>query len=102
MDARPGDNLMRNNVVYGALTGLKADGVAVVEGRGAWSDLRAASARQFWPKAGSRLIGAADSRFAPPLDFNARARAAPMDVGAYESDGRAENPGWNIRPEMKR
>lgn len=55
----------------------------------------------FWPKPGSVLIGRAEANFTPRLDFSHTGREAPYDVGAYESDGRAENPGWQVRPGFK-
>ena len=47
----------------------------------------------FWPKAGSPLIGTASSTYAPSVDFNADGRVSPFDVGAYETDGATSNPG---------
>ena len=38
----------------------------------------------------------------PTLDFNSTKRNAPFDVGAYESDGPARNPGWTIRSGFRR
>lgn len=57
--------------------------------------------KDFWPKPGSVLIGRADASFTPELDFNHIARDALCDVGACESDGRVENPGWQVRPGFK-
>jgi hypothetical protein len=55
----------------------------------------------FWPPAGSILIGKAESELAPTVDFNERPRVSPFDVGAYETDGLAANPGWKVGPGFK-
>jgi len=47
------------------------------------------------------LIGRADSHFIPELDFNRTARKAPYCVGAYESEGEVENPGWKVQAGFK-
>jgi len=39
------------------------------------------------PQAGSVVIGAADRRYAPPVDFTGRRRDAEPDIGAYEYRG---------------
>jgi hypothetical protein len=57
--------------------------------------------RDFWPAPGSPLIGAADATHTPGKDFNGTNRQAPFDVGAYESDGLASNPGWAIQASFK-
>lgn len=57
--------------------------------------------RDLWPATGSPLIEAADGTFAPTLDFNGDDRVSPYDVGAYESDGLAANPGWRIQSGFK-
>src|SRR6267142_1416684 len=55
----------------------------------------------FWPKAGSALIGTASGTYAPSVDFNADGRVSPFDVGAYETDGATSNPGWQITQGFK-
>lgn len=55
----------------------------------------------FWPKVGSPLIGGANDSFVPADDFNGNTRQAPYDVGAYESDGQATNPGWTVHGGFK-
>src|SRR2546427_5863035 len=55
----------------------------------------------FWPKAGSPLIGTASSTYAPSLEFNAAGRVSAFDVGAYETDGATSNPGWHITQGFK-
>ena len=56
----------------------------------------------FWPKEGSALIGHADDNLVPEQDFNHAAREAPHDIGAYESEGRTQNPGWKVQAGFKR
>ena len=58
----------------------------------------ASNKNDFWPRAGSPLIGAADATLAPEFDFNGKKRLPPLDVGAYETDGHPENIGWHIQP----
>src|SRR5262245_39737731 len=55
----------------------------------------------FWPPRGSILIGKADTAFTAARDFNDHLRMRPFDVGAYETDGRATNPGWRVEPGFK-
>lgn len=102
MDAMVGPALLRNNYVNGRLVGVAVDGTRIFDG----SDLAAVfvdGARQnFWPKPGSVLLGGADPPLAPAFDFNGTKRTAPCDVGAYESDGQAQNPGWPIQSGFKR
>lgn len=57
--------------------------------------------RDLWPALGSPLLGAADAAFVPAVDFNGTNRQAPFDVGAYETDGLANNPGWLIQAGFK-
>jgi hypothetical protein len=57
--------------------------------------------RDFWPAPGSPLIGAADAAHTPGNDFNGTSRQAPFDVGAYETAGLADNPGWPIQAGFK-
>lgn len=57
--------------------------------------------RDYWPPTGSPLIGAANATYAPASDFNATARQAPFDVGAYQTNGLTSNPGWPIAAGFK-
>ena len=59
-------------------------------------------ANEFWPQPGSVLIGHADGSVIAERDFNHTARKAPHDVGAYESEGRTQNPGWKVQAGFKR
>ena len=55
----------------------------------------------YWPGRGSALIGRADPEFACERDFNGTLRKPPFDVGAYESEGLEENPGWHLQAGFK-
>jgi hypothetical protein len=37
-----------------------------------------------------------DGAFAVERDFNATVRQTPCDIGARETEGQAQNPGWNV------
>jgi hypothetical protein len=90
------------NCVEGRLAGVAIDGGCFLDGGMTSETFDMPEEDQFWPRPGSRLIGHADASFAPELDFNHMVREAPYDLGAYESDGHTENPGWKIRPGFKR
>jgi hypothetical protein len=77
------------------------DGVAFINGGSTSTAFVNAATKNFWPKVGSPLIGAASATYAPPLDFNSYARVTPFDVGAYETNGMASNPGWVISESFK-
>ena len=59
------------------------------------------STRNFWPTVGSVLRGTAFAAQAPSQDFNGTSQTAPLDVGAYESEGLAANPGWQVQASFK-
>ncbi|MHC4074654.1 MAG: right-handed parallel beta-helix repeat-containing protein [Planctomycetota bacterium] len=92
-----GNGTFSTNYIDGRLAGATIDGSRFHAGK----DITADAGKDFWPKTGSVLIGHADPRFAPGLDFNRTPREPPFDVGAYESEGRAQNPGWSIQPGFK-
>ncbi len=50
----------------------------------------------------SVLVNNADPAFAPKLDFNNTVRKPPFDVGAYETEAQATNPGWQIKAGFKK
>ena len=91
---------VRANYVEGAVD-VPLDGVAFVGGGSASAALANPTAMDVWPKAGSPLLGTANASFAPSLDFNGTARTSPYDVGAYETNGQAANPGWTVQPGFK-
>src|SRR5215470_3438794 len=86
------------NYVEGTLTGAMLDPARLVDGGSAASAFVDPARMDVWPRPGSPLIGHADRALAPTVDFNGRPRTSPVDVGAYEADGLAANPGWRISP----
>ena len=93
------------NYIEGRLMGVTIDGSGFRDGGTASSAFAEPATNNFWPRPGSVLIDHADPSvlpdFAPDMDFNHTARKAPFDVGAYESEGQATNPGWQITAGFK-
>jgi hypothetical protein len=77
------------------------DGTAFVNGGTAGNAFVAPDSMNFWLKTTSPLLNVASGGFAPAIDFNAVTRVAPYDVGAYETNGAATNPGWAITAGFK-
>jgi hypothetical protein len=92
---------VRSNYVAGRLAGVAIDNARFLPGGSAAAAFTDPSRLDFWPPPASVLIGRAFLGLAPAVDFNARPRAGPVDVGAYETDGLAANPGWRVRPGFK-
>ncbi len=90
-----------SNFVEGAMAGASIDGSGFLSGGSAASAFVDAAGQDFWPTAGSPLIGSANAGLAPTLDFNETLRTDPSDVGAYETEGQAVNPGWPVGPGFK-
>jgi hypothetical protein len=90
-----------SNYFEGALSGAAADGSRVVSRGTAASAFAGPAQLDFWPPAGSILIGKAELELAPAVDFNERRRVSPFDVGAYDTDGLSANPGWKVGPGFK-
>jgi len=89
------------NYVTGRLVGTALDGAAFCDGGTIDEAFAAPAEHDYWPGPGSVLINHADSNFAAGLDFNNNARKPPFDVGAYESEKNAANPGWRIKEGFK-
>lgn len=89
---------VRGNVVYPATGSLPASGYTT--GLPPGEDLLDPEALDVWPTEGSTLIGAASAERAPAVDFNANARSAPHDAGAYARNS-ASNSGWTVSPGFK-
>jgi hypothetical protein len=102
LDASAGLALLRRNYVHGRLAGVAVDGTRLFDGGDPAAAFVDSSRQNFWPRPGSALIGRADSDLGPALDFNGTKRTAPFDVGAYETQGLAQNPGWTIEAGFKR
>ena len=99
--AGTGNNTFSTNYVAGRLIGVTTDGAAFCDGGTIEAAFTTTAEHDYWPGPGSVLIDNADSNFAAELDFNNTPRKPPFDVGAYESEAKAENPGWRIQPGFK-
>ncbi len=89
------------NFVQGRLKGVKIDGFGFCNGGTVYNAFAGPEKKNYWPKPDSVLIKKGVSDFAPELDFNHTPRKTPFDVGAYESEGNMENPGWHIQMGIK-
>ena len=89
------------NFVEGGMSGAALDGARFFAGGSAGAAFTRPAELDFWPPPGSILIGRADAGLAPAIDFNERSRVSPFDVGGYETDGLATNPGWKVGPGFK-
>jgi len=89
------------NFVQGRLVGVRIDNVKFCDGRTLHDAFIEPDKNNFWPKPDSILINKANPEFIPELDFNHTPRRMLFDVGAYESEGNAENPGWRIQMGFK-
>lgn len=92
---------VRSNYVEGGMSGDQIDNLKFFSGGSYSVAFVDAAGMNFWPKSGSPLVGVANASFTPGLDFNGTTRTSPYDVGAYEANGLAANPGWEIVPGFK-
>lgn len=92
--------IVRNNYVEGAST-VAIDNARFVNGGTSATAFTNVAARNFWPTATSILLGKADPSWSPSTDFNGSKRTAPFDIGAYQRNGLASNPGWAITTGFK-
>jgi Right handed beta helix region len=92
---------VKSNYVTGSLLGASIDSLSFFAGGPPASAFTNPTGLDFWPPPGSILIGKADAGLTPAQDFNESGRVSPFDVGAYETDGRATNPGWKVGPGFK-
>jgi len=95
------DITVRANYVEGGMSGASIDNVAFVSGGSVATALTDVAGFDFWPLDTSVLVGTADSNHMPTIDFNGTTRTNPHDVGAYETEGLATNPGWKIADTFK-
>ena len=95
------DALLRSNYVAGGTKGVAIDNTRFHDGGIISAAFIEPASRDYWPKPGSVLLGHADPDFAPELDFNHSVRKSPFDVGAYESEGQPQNPGWKVEAGFK-
>jgi Right handed beta helix region len=89
------------NYVTGRMNGVPIDNAKFLKGGDMASAFVNPRKQDFWPKAGSVLIENANPEFAPKVDFNGMTRKEPFDVGAYETDSKATNPGGKIKTDPK-
>lgn len=89
------------NYVEGAMSGASVDNAGFVVGGSAGNAFVDADGADFWLAANSVLRGAADPAHVPADDFNGMTRSNPQDVGAYETEGLADNPGWPLAEGFK-
>ena len=103
--SQPQSLIVANNVIYGGSMSTPPAAATVVANRqfasGTTGVFVDSNNRNFWPASGSPLIGTANAAHVPLIDFNRTARIAPMDVGAYETEGNSSNPGWQITEGFK-
>jgi hypothetical protein len=96
-----GDAAFSANFVQGRLVGIRIDDYQFCDGGDIYDAFIEPDKSNYWPKPNSVLIERADSECATELDFNHTLRKVPFDVGAYESEGNEENPGWRIQKGFK-
>jgi hypothetical protein len=92
---------MSANYVEGALNGPTIDKVRFFNGGSAGSVFTNPAGANFWPTQSSILRKRGDMTQAAALDFNNSKRMHPIDVGAYETNGLVNNPGWSVQPGFK-
>ena len=90
-----------SNYVEGGMSGAVIDSVKFFNGGSAGATFVNPAASNFWPSASSLLRDAAIAGYTPALDFNNTPRSNPSDVGAYDANGLAFNPGWQIQEGFK-
>jgi hypothetical protein len=91
----------RANYIEGRLVGTTVDGSRFCDGGTISAAFADPAKKNYWLRGGSVLINRADPDFACELDFNGTLRKPPFDVGAYESEGLAENPGRHVQAGFK-
>ncbi|HSE92492.1 MAG TPA: hypothetical protein VLF19_04230, partial [Methylomirabilota bacterium] len=94
VSASLGSAVVRSNYITGS--GASIDNVRFFAGGSATAAFANPAGRDLWPTASSVLRNTADASFVPPRDFNETTRTASFDVGAYETEGLASNPGWRV------
>jgi hypothetical protein len=99
--SRPGI-VVRSNYLEGGLLGASIDNRRFFSGGSVILTFVNAEGSNLWPTPYSVLIGNAEAGLAPKRDFNETLRTRPYDVGAYETEGLAANPGWKVAPGFKR
>ena len=93
--------VMSANYVEGGLNGPTVDSVRFFNGGNANSVFNNPAGANFWPNQGSILRDRGDLTRAAAIDFNHSTRTDPIDIGAYETNGLASNPGWKVQSGFK-
>ena len=90
------------NYIEGRLVGVEIDHSRFYDGANLKHAFCEPDKKNYWPKLSSMLVNNANPAFAPKLDFNNTSRKPPFDVGAYETEAQATNPGWQIKAGFKK
>ena len=97
IDASGIDNAsFSSNYIAGDLKGAVIDSNHFYDGGSISAAFASPDTNDYWPKPGSPLLNHSNPDFTPKLDFNHTERKPPFDVGAYESEGHAKNPGQRL------
>jgi hypothetical protein len=88
--------VVRSNYIAGNMSGGSIDNSRFFNGGTATNAFVDPTTSNFWPIRNSMLRNAADPAYVSSFDFNETSRTSPFDVGAYETEGFATNPGWRI------
>ena len=103
--SNPASLIVANNVIYGGSISNQPGAATFSSNKqfsaGTIGVFNSPGTQDYWPSTGSQLIGTADAAYVPGLDFNGNLRQAPYDVGAYETDNLASNPGWIVQDGFK-
>jgi hypothetical protein len=92
----------RANFVEGLVIGVKFRQGQFIPGGNISTTFTNPGELDYWPRPKSALVGAADFKLAPRVDFNNMKRGrSTTDVGAYDTQKRTSNPGWKIVPGFK-
>ena len=92
----------RANFVEGLVIGVKFRQGQFIPGGNIGTTFTNPGELDDWPRPRSALVGAADFKLAPRIDFNNMKRGrSTTDVGAYDTQKRTSNPGWKIVPGFK-
>jgi Right handed beta helix region len=92
--------IVRSNYIEGTST-APIDNARFFNGGSSSAVFTHPATRNFWPPANAILLGKGAATLAPAIDFNGSKRIAPLDVGAYQRNGLASNPGWAIMTGFK-
>ncbi|MCH9697233.1 MAG: right-handed parallel beta-helix repeat-containing protein [Gammaproteobacteria bacterium] len=103
IDSHSGANAVSTNLTEGIAFDASAhiNDTSYIDGRAAELDFTDLGILNFWPTSQSPLVAAADPAYAVTHDFNGQTRQFPHDIGAYQSNGQASNPGWLPSPAFK-